>query len=934
MNISRYVQLLCAVGLLHAQQTSITGTVTDQSGAAIPEVKVQATPVGGGSGAGTLTNRQGVYVMPSLAAADYVVRVEAPGFAPAEKTVSLLVGQTLALNVQLHPASVSSSVDVSADAAAVTTTSSAVAGNIDPKQMQDVPLNGRNWMQLALLVPGITKNDVDSNSPVGGADGGKFQINVDGQQVSQNNSSSSFGQPRYSRDAISEFQIITNRFDATQGRALRAQINAETRSGTNQFHGSAYGYFRNDKLNASDFVAHTVLPYSDQQYGGTVGGPILHDKLWFFGAFEGERQPATIFTTPTGFAGQTFTLPTQSTTRSYLARFDYQQSDTSRISLRVNGYTFFNPFTNVGGTDHPSRAATSSNRAASALLSWSKTKSAQFVNDLKLGFNFFNYANTALVISQEYRLGVTTVGGPYNYPSPKYMQVFSGRDDMFWLRGSHSIKAGGEYLAEYHHGYFPQNVRGTVTSFSSTPANLPAIFPVWNNPSTWNLALLGASANNIVEGFGNYNYGIRRNTMGFWLQDDWKILPRLTLNLGLRYDNDIGMLATSVKLASGLALPTHGDNDNFAPRIGFAWDLFGDRRTVIRGGAGLYFGDVEANQYYDQQLFNGQTTIQASLDAKPGAPINLLTPFPNGIGTAPQQALQLVDGNVVTPYTLQMSMGVERQLSPNWTLQADYVHWRLYHEWIRVDQNLTYDPATGFNLNPNTKGRPDPRFTTILRFATPAGAGALYDGFQMELRRRFAHGFMLAGGYTLARVKDSSGGAFYVPNNQFNLGDEWSNGVDDQRNTLNINGSYQWKWGFQLSGAYHFGSGADFATTAGSNPFANGTTSNRTFLATAKIYDSPSLNYADPVNASYMFVKRNSLYGRAIHRVDMRLTKTVKIKERFRLVGIAEAFNLLNHPNYGSYATSITTSSFGAPAQNLNLEYQPRMFQLAGRFEF
>ena len=941
MRILRFSIVLLSACSLDAQQTSIIGTVTDQTGAVMVDARVRATPSGGGAGAATLTNARGAYQLPSLSAADYVVRIESPGFGTVEKTVTLLVGQTVEVNVQLRPAAVSSSVDVTLDVSPIETASSQVAGNIDAKQMQDVPLNGRNWMQLALLVPGITKNDVDGNSPVGGADGGKFQINVDGQQVTQNNSSSGFGQPRYSRDAISQFQIITNRFDATLGRSLHIQVNAQTRSGNNSFHGSAYGYFRNDSFNAADFVAKKVLPYSDQQYGGTIGGRIIRDKLWFFASVEAERQPSTIFTTPTGFAGQTFTLPTRSNTRTYLGRLDYQHSDSSRFSLRMNGFTFGNPFTNVGGTDHPSRAITSQQRAASALLSWSKVKSAQFVNELKLGFNFFNYFNVPIVPSQEYRLGVTTVGGPYNYPSPKYMEVFQSRDDVFWLKGKHSVKAGGEYLNEFHHGFFPQNVRGTVTSFASAPANLAPIFPVWNDPSTWNLALLSQTANTYVQGFGDYNYDIRRNTIGFWLEDDWKILPRLTLNLGVRYDNDIGMLSSSIVLQSGLATPHRGDNDNLAPRVGFAWDLFGDRKTVVRGGAGLYYGDIEANQFYDQQLFNGQTTIQASQDAKPGAPIDLARPF-NGVSGAaflnhtapsPQQALQLVDPAVITPYALQMSIGVERQLSANWTVQADFVHWRIYHEWIRVDQNLTYDPKTGFNLNPNTAGRPDPRYTSILRFATPATAGALYDGFQMEVRRRFAHGLLLAGGYTLSRVKDSSGGAFYVPNNQFNLQDEWSNGLDDQRHTLNLNGSYQLMWGFQLSGAYHFGSGAAIATTAGSGPFANGG-SNRTFLATAKVYDNPSLNYVYAPDPLYMITKRDGLYGQPIHRVDMRLSKSVRVKEHYRLVGILEAFNLFNRANYGSYNTSITSPSFAAPAQNLNLEYQPRMLQLAARFEF
>jgi hypothetical protein len=942
MSFKTVVMILVSAASLCAQVTSISGLVTDPSGAAIPAARVQATPSGGGVNATTVTNAQGVYLIPALTAADYLVRVDAAGFAPSERTVTLLVGQVLTLDMSVKPASVSSTVDVTAEAITVSTATSSVGGNIDPNQMKDLPLNGRNWMNLALLVPGVTSNDVDSNNPIGGVDGGKFQINVDGQQVTQNNSGSATGgQPRYSQDAIAEFQLITNRFDATQGRSLRAQINAETKTGTNTYHGTAFGYFRDNDFNAADPVAHSVLPYSDQQYGGTFGGKILKDKLWFFGSYEGERNPATIYATPTGFGGQTFTLPSLNNYREYLARFDYQRSDTSRISLRLNGFTYSNPFTGVSGTAHPSSATTSNNYAAAAVLNWSKIITPAVVNEVKLGFNYYMYKNEAIVNSQQYDLPTVNVGGPYNYPKQIAMETFSGRDDLFWNRGTHSIKTGGEYLSEFHHGYFPQNVRGVVSSFSATPPNLASIFPVWNDPSTWNIAALEPYANTFVQGFGNYNYSLQRNTIGFWIQDDWKILPRLILNLGLRYDDDIGMLSTSITPPDGLLVPRHGDNTNFGPRIGFAYDVKGDHKTVIRGGAGLYYGDIEANQFYDQALFNGVTTIQASVEAKPGVPLNLFAPFGsitgaeflNGSVPAPQQALQLVDPNIQTPYTLQASGGFEHQLSQNWTVSADYVYWRIYHEWERIDQNLTYDPVTGFNLNPTTVGRPNPNFTTILRFVTPDASGAIYNGLQISVRRRLAKKWMLAGSYTLAKTKDSSGGAFYLPNNQFNLADEWGNGTNDQRNTLNINGAYTLPWGFQFSGAYHFGSGDDYGITSGSSPFANGGT-NRTFLATAHVYDNPAWNYADAIDPKYELVQRNAFYGQPIHRVDVRLSKTFAIKERYKIIGIYEVFNVLNHANYGSYATSITTSSFTNPAQNTNLEYEPRMMQLAARFEF
>lgn len=920
-----------------AQQTGITGRVSDQSGGILPLTVVRITDTASGRSQSTVSSETGVFGFPSLPASEYRLRAEAPGFTPVEKTLTILVGQVIEADLTLRPSAVSSTVDVQAEIASIETTSSQVAGNIDPRQMKEVPLNGRNWMELALLVPGITRNAV-GDTPIGN-DSGKIQINVDGQQVTQNTAGTG-SQQAYSREAISEFQIITNRFDATLGRSARLQINAQTKSGSNALHGSLYGYFRNDSLNAADKVARRVLPYQNQQFGGTFGGPLLKDRLWFFGAYEAEREPGTLFLTPTGFTGQDFSFASQTDSRTILTRIDFQRSDSSRYSLRLSASAWKNPFTNVGGTAHPSRATDSTRSSLSAVGGWNKTLSPTLVSDMKLGFSYHNWTNDPLVQSQEYRLGVTTVGAPYNYPGDRFQNSIQARNDLYWMKGKHSVKFGGEYINTRHYGFFQQNVRGVVTSFSRAPADLNAVFPVWNDPSSWKLDVLGQTSNSFVQGFGDFNLNIRRNTFGFWMQDDWKINPRLTLNLGLRYDNDIGMLGNSPKLKSGLLLPEGSDANNIAPRLGFAFDVTGQRRTVIRGGIGLYYADMIANMFYNQQLFNGETTVQAAVDAKPGAPISLTQPFGQytgedfltGNAPAPQQSLQLVNPDVVTPYSYQMSLGIEKAIASDWTVIADFVNWRLYHEWSRVDENLFYNPATGFNRTPSA-GRPDARYTSVLRFITPSVSGAIYTGFQLEVRKRFSKGLTLASSYTLARLKDSSGGAFSVPNNPFNLADEWGNGGDDQRHTFNVNGSFSWKWGLQLSGLYRYGSGSVFSTTASGSPFANGGT-NRTFLATTRTYNDPKFNKPAPYAAGYLITERNQLYGLPIHRVDVRGTKTFSLGERFRVQAILEAFNLFNRANYGTFATAVTSANFGAPGQNSNLAYSPRMLQIAGRFEF
>ncbi|MCU1258327.1 MAG: hypothetical protein JWO80_1212, partial [Bryobacterales bacterium] len=706
-------------GLCTAQVTSITGKVADVSGGSVVGAKITVTPKGGGVTQSTLSNASGIFVVPALDAKDYLVRVEMPGFGPVEKTLTLLVGQTITLDLTLRPASTSSTIDVSADAAVIDTSSSQVGGNIDSKQMKDVPLNGRNWMELALLVPGITHNAVGF-TPLGTTDSGKFQINVDGQQVTQNSAGSSFGQPQFSRDALDQYQIITNRFDATLGRSSQIQINAQTKSGTNQFHGSGYGYFRNDVFNAADPIAQKVLPFSDQQYGGTVGGPILKDKLWFFFGYEGEHQPGTLFLTPTGFAGTSFTYPTTLKTNSYLLRGDYQINSNDRISARASGYTWANPFSiTTGGTSHPSRAADQTRTSYSMFLTWTRIFGPGVVNEVKGGYNHFDWDNEALYPTIEMRFPSITIGGPYNYPQHFVQNVQQYRDDLFWLKGKHSVKTGAEYLYDKHTGIFQQNLRGTVT-FTADPASYPAVFPSVD-PATWNLTAISPLASTYVQGFGNFNINIPRNTIGFWAQDDWKITQRLTLNLGLRYDNDIGIFDPSLSLKSGIVTPRSGDNLNFAPRVGFAYDIANNGRTVIRGGAGKYFADIQANQVIDQQIFNGQQSIQASVSRTSAANINLLSPFGSataaqilsGAVVIPQQAVQILAHDAHTPFSLQASIGAEHQFGKDWTLSADFVHWRVYNDWIRTDANLVYNPATGFNVNPTVVPRPNQSFTTI-----------------------------------------------------------------------------------------------------------------------------------------------------------------------------------------------------------------------------
>jgi hypothetical protein len=934
---------------LYAQQTGITGRVSDPSNAVVAGVTVTATAEDG-TKVTTTSNATGLYQIPGLRAGNYRLRFDIPGFAPAERTLTLFVGQTASVDLEMQLSQTTSTVNVEAASNAVDTSNSNVAGDVSPTEVQKVPLNGRNFLQLAMMVPGITSNDVQT-SVLGTSDSGKMQINVDGQQVTQNSAGSTFGQPLYSTEAIDQYQIITNRFDATMGRSSRLQVVVQTKSGTNNFHGSLFGYFRNSDFNAADPVAHKVLPFSDQMYGGSFGGPIVKNKLFFFFSFEGERQPSTIFDSPTGYtnaAGQqlSFTFANSLITRTYLLHTDYQISSNQRLSVRASGSTYLVPFAAVSGTSAPMRATVATRTGYAVTGTWTWTISSALVNEAKIGYDHFDWANNALINTQEYRLPVGSWGSPYNYPQQLGQNNQQYRDDLFWLKGKHSLKFGTDFQHIPYAGNFGQNVRGTVLSFSSGVNNVPLsqVFPyaTYNQPNTWNIALIAPYALSFTQGFGNYLYSIPTNGVSGWAQDDWKVTPKVTLNLGLRYDNDLGIFNPNLHLTSGLPTPHYNQNLLFQPRVGFTYDPKGDRKTVIRGGAGLFYADIQANATIDGQIFNGQTTLSPSVTGTTTNPINLSNPF-NGVtgaqflsGQVPvnAQAIQSLDPNVHTPYSLQMSIGVEHQINSRWSFSVDFVHFRVYHDWIETDGNLFDNPATGYPANPNTAGRPYAEYTSIRNFATPNAAGSIYNALQVGIQHRFSQNFSAQAAYTLSHLKDSTTAGFYAPNNQMDLASEWAVSPDNQANTLSLAGSYSWKWGIALSGALHYGSGQNFQVTSSQNPFSLTYVDSRIFTSTTPFYGPSSCESAAPGLPGYSVAARDCLVGNPIVRLDLRLSKTITVKERFKFIPMVEAFNLFNHSNFGSYQTTVNVASYGLPAQVTDLPYYPRMLQFAGRFEF
>jgi len=408
---------LTAASTLQAQEATLTGAITDETKAVLPGVSVTVTDVASGAQFAATTNEKGEYRLLTVPPGTYKLQAELSGFSTVVvERVELLVGQHATIPFTMKVAHVSETVTVAGEAPLVDISSSQISGNVDRRQMEELPLQGRNWMELSKLVKGITANDVTNTPGVSRDD--DFQLNLDGQQITQKIAGSGFGQPRFSRESIAEFQIVTNMFDITQGRSTGIEVQAITRSGPKKPSGSVYGFFRDAKLNAPDPVANRVLPYSNQQIGGSLGGPIVKDKAHFFASYEYEREPGTYFSSPSALPGQSFTVPYKNNQKSFLARVDDQLSAKDRVTIRGSRWDWSNPFVLAAG-GHPSNASVQTKKATNIVGIWNRVVGETKVQEVRIGYNNFDWTNNPLGgLDQtiEYDFPGLTIGKPYNYP--------------------------------------------------------------------------------------------------------------------------------------------------------------------------------------------------------------------------------------------------------------------------------------------------------------------------------------------------------------------------------------------------------------------------------------------------------------------------------------------------------------------------------------
>jgi hypothetical protein len=941
--------ILTVPSFAHAQEATLLGTVTDTTGAVLPGVTVTAVHEATGNTFEVVTDATGTYRIP-VRVGRFRLTAQLAGFTTVVREgVELLAGREAAVNFELTVSTLEESITVTGEAPLVDVTRSSASGNIDSRQLEDIPVQGRDWQDLTMLAPGSRRNDVSQWAGSGRVRGGG-QLNVDGQQVTTNIvSETGDGQPAYSRDAIAEFQFVTNRFDATQGRSTEMQVNVITKSGTNTFAGTAAGYFRSDKFNAADPVVGRVLPYSNQQFSTTLGGPIRQDKIHFFANYEYEREPDTfVHTTP----WPAFNLSFTGTQRLHKGggRVDAQFSPAHRLTVRGNEYQRIEPYASAGGgTSHPSANWGQDYYSRQAYGSMTSVLGNASFNELKAGWSRYGWdqyphvqdPRPAAAVSRNLgSVAITMQGLSIGTENSQliYQDVFQVRDDYtfsFTRGGRHDVKTGAEYIWSRTDLYACTNCIGSLDAQGGpVPANIEALFPVWNDASTWNLRPLSPISRSYSQGIGKFTVESPRHEWALWVQDDWRLTQRFTLNLGVRYDLAIGAYAEEYAIPPFLTAGRPNDTNNIAPRLGFAYGL--NDMTVIRGGGGLFYGGIADQMARFTRRSNGQFHFLIPSDGRADFAANPFNgPTPTDVdsaiatSTARRNLNQIASEDLDVNYSYQASFGVQRQLAATMALEADYVYTGGRREPQTRNINLSYNPATGANY-PNTDASraPFPRFGNVTMWRQEGYSN--YHALQTALTRRFANRWQGSATYTLSTLKDQDSTTKYpgcayvftapgvcdvpvavVPD----LGGEYTYAVGDQRHRAVFNGIFEIGYGFQLSGVYFYGSGQRRAVTAGGDRRLSGMGGGR-------------------LRANGTLAPRNSFVGDPIHRVDMRLQQRIPLGGSRTLDGILEVFNVMNRANYGSYVTNEASAAFGQPQQSNNVAYSPRALQLGVRFAF
>jgi hypothetical protein len=705
-------------------------------------------------------------------------------------------------------------------------------------------------------------------------------------------------------------------------------VKAITKSGTNRMSGSVRGNFRDSRFNAKNPVLDRVVPIDNQQLAFTLGGPILRDRLHYFGNFEYEREPkVSVWNTP--YPAFNVELEGDQTVKMGGVRLDYQLSQNNRIMAKVSAGNRWDPFT-AGNNSHPAATGSQADVNREYLGQLTQVLSNRAVNEVKAGYTryFFDQVNLttwsnhwqAATTSDSHPEGVATgspritftgfaIGGNQFYPQDGAQTIWSVRDDFSFaydLAGRHDLKVGGEYLRYRDYGHSCRRCMGVIDARNGpVPTNIEAIFPDAWNADTWNFAAISAITRTYDIGVGDFFTDDTRPQWGFWAQDDWRVNSRLTLNAGLRYDLSLNANAQHYSLPPFVEAGRPEDSNNLQPRGGFALQL--NDRTVVRGGTGIYFGVPLSVETYWMAHNVQNSVIQFTNDGRPNFAADPLNgqPLPtleqarqrfcqtNNVPGCLRETIQELSIPAFTKdlaRTWQTSLGFQRQFGSAMAIEADYVYSKGDHEKDIIENiNMTFNPATGANYP----------FSDISRRAYPQygliSAGvrtgwSSYHALQTGVTKRLANRWQGSATYTLSGLWDAEAppltGMAEVPfETAPDLGGEFTLSSSDLRHRAVFNGIWQVGKGLQVSGLLFLGIGERAATVYGGDLRVTGAGTGAQALRRQRLRPDGTI------------IARNDFTQPARKRVDVRIQQRIPLPGRASIDGIAEVFNAFNAEN-------------------------------------
>ncbi len=1077
LKIISYSAILFLASLPYAfgQSSQITGRVTDTSGAVVVTAQVIVLQKDTGTRITVTSNQDGYYTVTRLDPGRFELEINHPGFKPVLRSgIVLQVDEVARVDVTLQPGSVSERIVIEGAAPLVESETSDVGQVINNKSIVEMPLNGRSVWDLAKLAGGMVYVSAGGDAgevpavSIAGSRSYSQAYELDGGSVQKSGLARAQAELSPMVDAVAEFKIITNNYAAEYGRSAGGVFTAVTRSGTNQFHGNLFEFFRNEVMDARNFFALTRGPLRYNQFGGTLGGPIRKNKTHFFSALEktsATRTSTVLLTVPTP-AQRRGDFSTLVNIQNRAIPLYNPFSDTSGNVLNpntANRLPFPNniipaslldpvgvklisyyPDPNVAGNiagannrnvnassqrsqyhgtmkvDHifgvkdrvfaryvaqnndtpqasvyPEPAASGlgpvtrniANLAQTYMASWVRTVTPTLLNDLKWSGTNQHRSIQHASIGGDWpaKLGLTGVGdeafprvAPAGYSVLGALQVFREQTNPYWqiqesvshFRGNHTMKAGFEYRHNRTTDEFDTSPSGNFT-VPIVGTGIPGNANTGNGAASLLIGYVSQAALIKSRDFRFHNY-----SMGMYFQDDWKVTPRLTLNLGIRYDVENGRIADDnmqsafdmnkinpvakvpgvITFAGVNGVPVTNydtDKNNIAPRFGFAWRAFGNDRTVIRGGAGVFFSNPN-DQGFNQDSVLGFATNVLLVGANSDASSALF--LKKGFtGNTPPTAADRNDGFGVNgpaeffqrdravPYSMQFNLGIQQSMKS--VLFSTQYLGNISHKLTANPLSLNQIPASRVrDAGTQQSRRPFPQFTDVT-LEWPNLGSSTYHALLLKAEKRYHNGLQFLANYTFSKFIDNVdpivdfGGTPGVGYSDFyNRGLDKAISPNDIKHLLSFNAIYDLPWGphrrwlqsglvskflggWQLSSLGVVRGGPVYGVSTQTNTcncFSAGPQRPDLLRDPALQSSERDINrwfdltaFAQP--GPYLFGTAARSVGRApgATTIDFGMNKNFQIAERYRVQFRSEFFNMFNHANFGIPGTTMNTSTFG-----------------------